>query len=277
MLPRQTVRNISPQKTKTQSGFVQQYNFNSDIRIFDSYLPTYFHHSDINKNIEYGIQLAHKGLTQKDDDVVIVGGGMGVTAALAAKHVGKGGHVTIYEPFDRLKEISKNMSINEVDPDVRVHRKLVYPTETDEFTGQAKINDHIRKRLSEDYGGEFEVADPRDLPECDVLELDCEGAELAIIENLDIRPRVIILELECYAYKSFYDNKRTPDEVLDCLSEMGYQIVQHTGHLGTPIASKQIKEQIDIKYELGHNGAGKETRGNIKHSPVISAIRRDCD
>jgi hypothetical protein len=32
------------------------------------------------------------------------------------------------------------------------------------------------------------------LPECDVLELDCEGAELDILRSMTISPRVILVE-----------------------------------------------------------------------------------
>ena len=38
------------------------------------------------------------------------------------------------------------------------------------------------------------VVSPAELPECDILELDCEGAESLILRNMAIRPRVIAVE-----------------------------------------------------------------------------------
>jgi Methyltransferase FkbM domain len=38
------------------------------------------------------------------------------------------------------------------------------------------------------------VIDPADLPRCDVLELDCEGAEITILENMRIAPRSVLVE-----------------------------------------------------------------------------------
>jgi hypothetical protein len=38
------------------------------------------------------------------------------------------------------------------------------------------------------------VVSPAELPECDMLELDCEGAEIVILRNMAIRPQVIAVE-----------------------------------------------------------------------------------
>lgn len=60
---------------------------------------------------------------------------------------------------------------------------------------------------------------PSAIPECDVLELDCEGAELDILRTLDGDPRVIIVEIHprvgCPA-----------PEVEAAFAEMGYAIIE---------------------------------------------------
>lgn len=38
------------------------------------------------------------------------------------------------------------------------------------------------------------VVAPAALPACDILELDCGGAEMVILRNMTIRPRVIAVE-----------------------------------------------------------------------------------
>jgi hypothetical protein len=35
---------------------------------------------------------------------------------------------------------------------------------------------------------------PSELPSCDILELDCEGAEIGILRDMTIQPRVIAVE-----------------------------------------------------------------------------------
>jgi hypothetical protein len=52
---------------------------------------------------------------------------------------------------------------------------------------------------------------PQFLPQADVIEMDCEGAELEIIENLSIRPRVITVETHS-----------NHDDVLNALEKIGY-------------------------------------------------------
>jgi hypothetical protein len=36
--------------------------------------------------------------------------------------------------------------------------------------------------------------DPSELPDCDILEMDCEGSELGILGKMTIRPRVVLVE-----------------------------------------------------------------------------------
>jgi hypothetical protein len=38
------------------------------------------------------------------------------------------------------------------------------------------------------------VLPPSELPPCNVLELDCEGAEVEILREMNIQPRVILVE-----------------------------------------------------------------------------------
>lgn len=38
------------------------------------------------------------------------------------------------------------------------------------------------------------ITSPPDIPQCDVLQLDCEGAELIILKDMRIRPRTILVE-----------------------------------------------------------------------------------
>lgn len=77
-----------------------------------------------------------------------------------------------------------------------------------------------------------DVGDPlpaSDLSECDVLEMDVEGAELAILDGLDQRPRAIIIEPHPQHDVSVSD-------VRDRLSSMGYRTIDRL----EPIPGKHV-------------------------------------
>lgn len=74
---------------------------------------------------------------------------------------------------------------------------------------------------AKDVYGDFEDAERisgSDLPECDVLELDCEGAELEILNTLEIAPREIVVE-------SHPKQGATTNDIRNTLCSRGYQVV----------------------------------------------------
>lgn len=106
---------------------------------------------------------ALRSTVRSGDRVVIVGGGWGVTATLAAHQCGPDGRVDVYEAVPSVaEEVEQTVERNGVADRVTVHVERV--------------------------DGET------DLPECDVLELDCEGAEVDVLRHLDIQPRVLVVE-----------------------------------------------------------------------------------
>ncbi len=112
------------------------------------------------------------------DKVVVVGGGVGVTAVIAAKCAGPSGTVVCFEGSKQyVRHIHETARRNKVTNIVVKHAIVSKPIAV---YGKAS-----------DFG---EVVAPDRLPECDVLELDCEGAEIDILRNMAIRPRAIIVE-----------------------------------------------------------------------------------
>lgn len=142
------------------------------------------------------------------DSVVIVGGGWGVTATVAASIVGKSGSVVVYEgAADRISDIKGTLERNGVSDRVTVHHAIVGEPVT--LTGAPENADHVA---------------PGDLPNCDVLEMDCEGSEVDILPNLDIRPETLIVEthrnkptveghLERLGYEAVDCGVEIPDEI----------------------------------------------------------------
>lgn len=115
------------------------------------------------------------------DHVVVVGGGMGVTTTLAALLSAPTGHVVCFEGgSDAVENTRKTAKLNKVNDRVTV------------VHGFVGLSDHITG--SSDGARDIPI---EELPECDVLEMDCEGSETLILQVMTIRPRAIVVE--CHA------------------------------------------------------------------------------
>ena len=112
------------------------------------------------------------------DKVVVVGGGVGVTAVIAANRAGPSGTVVCFEGskqyVNHIQETARRNKVSNIDVKHAIVSKPIA------VYGKAS-----------DFG---DIVAPDQLPDCDVLELDCEGAEIDILRNMVIRPRVVIVE-----------------------------------------------------------------------------------
>ena len=112
------------------------------------------------------------------DQVVVVGGGIGVTAVNAALRAGSSGHVICFEgSLENCTLVRRTAALNGID-NLTVHH--------------AVVSQSIAVYGATVQSGETLPADQ--LPPCDVLELDCEGAEMQILREMTIRPRVLLVE-----------------------------------------------------------------------------------
>ena len=175
-----------------------------------------------NPNAQGGMILAHKKLTRPDDTVVIVGGGNGITSVIAANIVGKTGKVIVYEGGVKMvKNISLTLELNGVTNSVQIYHAIV----------GSKISIYGKTANAK-------IISAKDLPGCDVLELDCEGSEVGILKNMTISPRVIIVEIHPWLFSE------KPDWVTDYLRYLGYRIVFRGGHDGIEINQNDFKELL---------------------------------
>lgn len=136
------------------------------------------------------------------DTVVVVGGGRGASAVVAGRHATKSGSVIAYEGGKR-----------------RAHR-LTETTRLNHVEKQVETQ-HVIVGSATNVWGAYDdatVVRPEELPECDILEMDCESAEVEILANLQVRPRTIIVETHGAADPT--DNK-----VAHQLSERGYSVI----------------------------------------------------
>lgn len=165
--------------------------------------------TDERPEYEEALVSATRQNVQTGDRVVIVGGGKGVSTVSAACATGPTGSVWSFEGGEeRFEKLSETIRIN--------------CTGNWVSTRNAVVGSGI------DIYGETvasEVIAPSMLPDCDVLILDCEGAEIEIIDGMEQRPRTMIVEshgfldspesavlnsLEAFDY--YVDNKRVEYE-----------------------------------------------------------------
>lgn len=130
------------------------------------------------ENYEQAILEGLKDTLRPGDNVVIVGGGFGVTVCFAAKCVGSKGSVVCYEGnLESCEHVRQAAKLNGVSSIVKVLEGIV-SSDVGVYDGAKATH----------------TVEPRSLPTCDVLQLDCEGAETEIISKLAYSPRAIIVE-----------------------------------------------------------------------------------
>ena len=146
-----------------------------------------------------------KKYVRYNDYVTVIGGGYGLTAMFAAKGAGPDGKVTIYEADSKsISTVKKTLEMHNVIERCEIIHAIIadaYELISDGETG--------------------DVIHPSEINQCDVLEMDCEGAELNIIQNLEIRPRNLIIEQHHWKASSPYSS---PHIIPEILSNYGYNV-----------------------------------------------------
>lgn len=186
-------RKFLPRKTATYSGVEIRAG-----RVLDNHVPGF----SLNRpSYESGLTAAITTKVKIGEHVVIVGGGLGVTAVLAARQVGPDGNVTVYEGSEeRVSNVRETLALNGVANRVTVKHAIV-GTEVSLFSS----------------AGDAAFIPSGELPDCDVLSLDCEGAELEILEGYEGDPRAVFVETHAFLGASKSD-------VEICLTDLGYAV-----------------------------------------------------
>jgi hypothetical protein len=184
---------------------------------------------------EEALIAAIKTQVRRGDSVVVVGGGLGVTCVVAASAAGGEGHVECFEgDLNGVQAVERVARLNGVAERVTVHHAVV--GEAIGVYGQDVASKVVR---------------PSELPPCDFLELDCEGAEVGILRDMTIRPRAIVVETHGFL--------GAPTEtVRSVLQSRGYS-VQDLGWAEPRLMNACT--QNDIRVLLGSLPAGVDYAG----------------
>jgi hypothetical protein len=153
----------------------------------------------VDPNYKQGTNDSLRKYGNHNDHVVVIGGGLGVSTVVAAHSANS---VTVYEGGIEVAEQTRDAAkLNRVEDVVTVKEAVV-----------AEGKDV--------YGNDITgtTVHPSELESCDILEMDCEGAEVPILQELEVKPRVIIVE----SHPTF---DAPPARVRSLLTERGYKIV----------------------------------------------------
>lgn len=153
-----------------------------------------------------------KEYVKEGNNVTLIGGGYGITAVTAANQVGDSGRIVVYEGArSQIPPLQETIELNNVEEKVNIKHSIV--GEAVDLTGQSDG----AKMISP--GGLLG----------DVIEMDCEGAEINIIKNLNEFPSRIIVET--------HPKKGAPTvDVEEALRDNGYEIIErredrNSGHV----------------------------------------------
>lgn len=155
--------------------------------------------TDVRDNWEIELIRAIRSNVKTGDNVVEIGTGLGVSAVVAARHVGDEGRVTTYEvDKDRVSKARDVIKLNKMVDRVEVIHGAVGEVQMEGYFDAPQIS------LSE-------------LPECDVLISDCEGAEIEILSEYTGCSDIAIIETHAPFGSS-------TEDIVDILKAKGYTV-----------------------------------------------------
>jgi len=179
---------------------VGHFNFNGvavpDRRLFDGLTPNKWWGSGNKPNYEHTEVEGVKQYVGENDDVVVIGGGFGVTAVHAANNTS--GTVTVVEADQgRYQNLTRTFEANGVSE--RIQSLFGY-------LGDLHID------LDD---SNIPMIAYQDIPKADVWDMDCEGAEIEILQNLPYMPSTILVET--------HNNHNL---VFEILNDLGYEVLE---------------------------------------------------
>lgn len=188
------VRNRLPRRHASYNGVTIFKN-----RLGDKYLPW----RDVD-NPMYESKLIDgiRKFATCGDKVIIVGGGLGISTVVAARQVGTEGQVMTYEASpSSARKVRETVGLNSVENRATIIESIVSEAKSTRGKMTAK-----RTVL------------PEELPDCDVLVLDCEGVEEDILKDYPSSPRAIVVETHGYL-------GTTCSTIISTLENRGYNAV----------------------------------------------------
>lgn len=166
------IRSRLPERDK---GTIAQYH-GVDVAIRARLLDDVVPFAGDRPGYERALVRAIRRTVSPGDRVVHVGGGFGVAAVESAR-ASEDGVVVFEGAREWAEKVRETASMNGVGDVIDVRHDIV--------TEEANLKSDP---------GDARSVPPADLPHCDVLVLDCEGAESTILEAIPFRPNHVVVE-----------------------------------------------------------------------------------
>jgi len=201
------------------------------ILIFSSKLNRH----NTNGNFEAGVYLSHLRVTKPNDKVLAVGLGTGSTLIPVVKlmNSSQGGFYRCIEASESQIEIAKkNIGLNNID--------------SSKFE---ILNGYAGEEIHDSWGSCNSINIDINKYDFDVLEMDCEGSELSIIQSLKKTPRNIIVELHPGHFPIEYRNF---DVFENLMRDMGYEYLFAYGHSGDYLDRNSARNYYNSKSTSGN-------------------------
>ena len=167
---------------------------------------SFYSKEDIFPKHEVELISAIRNYIKNGEKVIVVGGGSGASTVAVAHQVGNNGSIIAYEANkNSLARSKETIQLNKVNDRVEIKHAII----------EKPV--YLLGEL-----GNPPLIPAKNFSECDVLVMDCEGAEIPILENMKIRPRLIIVE----AHPALNSPK---ENVIKLLDKLGYEIISSDG------------------------------------------------
>jgi FkbM family methyltransferase len=172
-----------------------------------------------------------KSIAKPGMRVIDVGANKGLTTVAAAREVGRGGHVYAFEPVPEYyatlkanvaRNAADNVSVYQLALSNRTGRMRFY--KHGEGSGITPTDDAELLWVEATTVGDF--LDERETGKIDVLNLDCEGSELLVLEGAEAMLRKQSPQVFCEIHHEYLKELgQSVTDVAGFLSQLGY-IVQ---------------------------------------------------
>ena len=196
-------------------AIVDGFKFNSTKYLFINK----YNHGIPSPKQERGVIYGINNFVQQGMKALQIGSGNGLTSLYTLRKIGTEGFLTIYEPgTEQIQKVNSTLKSNNYGNYKVINKYVGNPVNAWSDIGRSQLLSYT------------------EIPNCDYLELDCEGCEKDFLENMIIRPHIIIVEI--------HNNLLNQDNqwLFSFINDNDYKVLYYSGHDGEIISKETFNE-----------------------------------
>lgn len=209
-----------------------------------------------NYNNEGGVFYSHLRVTKPSDKILAIGLGQATTLIAVVKMLDNSGFYRCIESSEsQIKIASENINLNEID-------RSKYEI----------INGYAGKEIFGSYGNPSE--NPININDFDfnILEMDCEGSELSILNSLTKTPDYIIVEVHPYNYPGDFSDFEL---FIDFMKSKEYRYECSFGHNGDMLNFNDASNYYNLSINRKHDCMIANNSHMFRVCPIVVTFARD--